>query len=244
MHCHGGITLEQLKLFHFHMDVHPRQRMFFFTTHRLDDVELPRERRCCRTSCRCCTTAIPAWPTPDLLWKMADDTGANLFGASPTYQGILEKAGIVPKDRFELDKLETDRARRLAGHGRMPGMVLREREAATSGRTRAAAAPTSAPDSSAASSTCRSTRARSRRGSSAWPPMRSTSRARRRRPGRRAGADRADAVDAGGLLGRHGRRAATASRTSTSAPAYGGTAISSASMRAAAASCSAARTRR
>ena len=49
----------------------------------------------------------PAWPTPDLLWKMADDTGANLFGASPTYQSILEKAGIVPKDRFKLEKLET-----------------------------------------------------------------------------------------------------------------------------------------
>ena len=49
----------------------------------------------------------PAWPTPDLLWKMADDTGAHLFGASPTYQAILEKAGIVPKERFALEKLET-----------------------------------------------------------------------------------------------------------------------------------------
>ena len=44
IHCHGGITLEQLKLFHFHMDMHARQRMFFFTTHRLDDVELPRQQ--------------------------------------------------------------------------------------------------------------------------------------------------------------------------------------------------------
>ena len=32
----------------------------------------------------------PAWPTPDLLWKMADETGAHRFGASPTYQAILE----------------------------------------------------------------------------------------------------------------------------------------------------------
>ena len=38
---------------------------------------------------------------------MADDTGANLFGASPTYQSILEKAGIVPKNSYKLDKLET-----------------------------------------------------------------------------------------------------------------------------------------
>ena len=106
IHCHGGITLEQLKLFHFHMDCHPRQRMFFFTSTGwmmwnflsssllMDVVPVLYDGN-------------PAWPSPDLLWKMADDTGANLFGASPTYQAILEKAGIVPKDRFKLEKLET-----------------------------------------------------------------------------------------------------------------------------------------
>jgi acetoacetyl-CoA synthetase len=106
IHCHGGITLEQLKLLHFHMDMHARQRMFFFTSTGwmmwnflsssllMDVVPVLYDGN-------------PAWPTPDLLWKMADDTGANLFGASPTYQSILEKAGIVPKDRFKLEHLET-----------------------------------------------------------------------------------------------------------------------------------------
>jgi acetoacetyl-CoA synthetase len=106
IHCHGGITIEQLKLFHFHMDMHPRQRMFFFTTTGwmmwnflassliVDVVPVLYDGN-------------PAWPTPDLLWKMADDTGAHLFGASPSYQSILEKAGIVPGQRFGLDALET-----------------------------------------------------------------------------------------------------------------------------------------
>jgi len=106
IHCHGGITLEQLKLFHFHMDMHARQRMFFFTSTGwmmwnflassllMDVVPVLYDGN-------------PAWPTPDLLWKMADDTGAHLFGASPTYQAILEKAGIVPKERFALKNLET-----------------------------------------------------------------------------------------------------------------------------------------
>ena len=106
IHCHGGITLEQLKLFHFHMDLHARQRLFFFTSTGwmmwnflsssliMDAVPVLYDGN-------------PAWPTPDLLWKMADDTGANLFGASPTYQSILEKAGIVPRDNFRLEKLET-----------------------------------------------------------------------------------------------------------------------------------------
>ncbi len=83
VHCHGGITLEQFKLFHFHMDLHARQRMFFFTSTGwmmwnflassllMDAVPVLYDGN-------------PAWPTPDLLWKMADDTGAHLFGASPT----------------------------------------------------------------------------------------------------------------------------------------------------------------
>jgi acetoacetyl-CoA synthetase len=106
IHCHGGITIEQLKLFHFHMDMHPRQRMFFFTSTGwmmwnflassliMDVVPVLYDGN-------------PAWPSPDLLWKLADDTGAHLFGASPSYQAILEKAGIVPRERFALESLET-----------------------------------------------------------------------------------------------------------------------------------------
>jgi acetoacetyl-CoA synthetase len=106
IHCHGGITIEQLKLFHFHMDMHPRQRMFFFTSTGwmmwnflassliVDVVPVLYDGH-------------PAWPTPDLLWKMADESGAHLFGASPAYQSILEKAGIVPNERFALEQLET-----------------------------------------------------------------------------------------------------------------------------------------
>ena len=106
IHCHGGITLEQLKLFHFHMDMHARQRMFFFTSTGwmmwnflassliVDVVPVLYDGN-------------PTWPSPDLLWKLADDTGAHLFGASPSYQSILEKAGVVPGERFTLDALET-----------------------------------------------------------------------------------------------------------------------------------------
>ena len=45
---------------------------------------------------------------PDRQWRrLFKNGGAHLFGASPTYQAILEKAGIVPKDRFALQNLET-----------------------------------------------------------------------------------------------------------------------------------------
>jgi acetoacetyl-CoA synthetase len=105
IHCHGGITIEQLKLFHFHMDMHPRQRMFFFTSTGwmmwnflassliVDVVPVLYDGN-------------PTWPTPDLLWKLAGHR-AHLFGASPSYQSSCEKAGSRAGERFTLDALET-----------------------------------------------------------------------------------------------------------------------------------------
>lgn len=106
VHGHGGILIEQLKLFHFHADMHARDRMFFFTTTGwmmwnflvsalLSDV-VP-----------VLYDGNPAYPRPDVLWKMVEDSGTALFGASPTYVAILQKAGVVPKDRFKLEKLQS-----------------------------------------------------------------------------------------------------------------------------------------
>jgi acetoacetyl-CoA synthetase len=106
VHCHGGITLEHYKALAFHMDMHARQRMFFFTTTGwmmwnflisalLADV-VP-----------VLYDGNPAFPAPDVLWKMVADTQASYFGASPTYIRILEKAGIVPKERFDLASLQS-----------------------------------------------------------------------------------------------------------------------------------------
>jgi acetoacetyl-CoA synthetase len=106
MHCHGGITLEQYKALAFHMDLHARERMFFFTTTGwmmwnfvvsallVDVVPVLYDGNA-------------AFPAPDVLWKMAADTHASYFGASPTYIAILEKAGIVPKERFDLAALQS-----------------------------------------------------------------------------------------------------------------------------------------
>jgi len=106
MHCHGGITLEQYKSLAFHMDVHARERMFFFTTTGwmmwnflvsallFDVVPVLYDGN-------------PAYPEPDVLWRMVQQTRASFFGASPTYIGILEKAGIVPKQRFDLSSLSS-----------------------------------------------------------------------------------------------------------------------------------------
>jgi acetoacetyl-CoA synthetase len=106
IHCHGGMVLEQCKALTLQMDVHPGERMFFFTTTGwmmwnflvsalLVDV-IP-----------VLYDGNPAYPQPDVLWAMVERTRASYFGASPTYINILEKAGIVPKDRFDLSKLKS-----------------------------------------------------------------------------------------------------------------------------------------
>jgi acetoacetyl-CoA synthetase len=40
------------------------------------------------------------------LWKLAADTGATLFGASPTFVQMMEKAGLEPGMTFDLSRLE------------------------------------------------------------------------------------------------------------------------------------------
>jgi acetoacetyl-CoA synthetase len=44
----------------------------------------------------------PGYPTPDALWKMADEAGVASFGASPTYVDQLKRSGIVPRERYRL----------------------------------------------------------------------------------------------------------------------------------------------
>jgi acetoacetyl-CoA synthetase len=106
VHGHAGITIEQMKNVQLHMDVHPGQRMFFYTTTGwmmwnflasalLSDV-IP-----------VLYDGNPAWPEPDVLWRAVEEQRLSFFGASPTYQQVMAKAGIVPRERFDLSSLDT-----------------------------------------------------------------------------------------------------------------------------------------
>jgi acetoacetyl-CoA synthetase len=101
---HGGILLEQLKLQHFHMDYRAGERAFFFTTsgwmmwNFLASMPLS-------GVCPVLYDGNPAYPAPDVLWKVAQDSRASFFGASPAYVAVMAKAGIVPRERFDLSHL-------------------------------------------------------------------------------------------------------------------------------------------
>ena len=106
VHGHGGILLGNLKNATFHFDLHADDRVFFYTTsgwmlwNFITSTPL--------------TGALPvlydghpAYPAPDALWRMADEAGVASFGASPTYVEQLRRSGIVPRERYRLEKLRT-----------------------------------------------------------------------------------------------------------------------------------------
>ena len=106
VHGHGGILLEQLKGLSFHQGLQPGDRAFFYTTtgwmmwNFLVSMLLLG------------VTPVlydgnPSHPDVDALWRIAQDSRATLFGASPTFVELMQKAGVVPRERFDLGAIET-----------------------------------------------------------------------------------------------------------------------------------------
>ena len=106
VHGHGGILLEQLKHLHFNYDVHAREALFFFTTtgwmvwnflvSSLVSNVVP-----------VLYDGNPSFPEADSLWKVIEQSRATLFGTSPTYIAYQQKAGVVPKQKFDLSHLQS-----------------------------------------------------------------------------------------------------------------------------------------
>lgn len=105
VHSHSGVLLEHLKLMHFHLDLGPGSNMFFYSTTGWMMFNLL-VAALLTGSAATLYDGNPAFPTPDFLWKLAADTGATMFGASPTFVQMMEKAGLEPGSTYDLSKLE------------------------------------------------------------------------------------------------------------------------------------------
>jgi acetoacetyl-CoA synthetase len=106
VHSHGGILLEQMKLQTLHMDLRAGDRMFFFTTSGWMMWNFLVSSLLVGV-CPVLYDGSPAYPNPDVLWRIAQDCGVNFFGASPAYVDMMAKAGIVPAAAFDLSELRT-----------------------------------------------------------------------------------------------------------------------------------------
>jgi acetoacetyl-CoA synthetase len=106
VHGHGGILLEHLKHLHFNYEATRGDPLFFFTTtswmiwnfllSSLAADVIP-----------VLYDGNPGYPGPDALWKVIEESGATLFGTSPTYIDLQRKAGVVPRVTFNLKRLES-----------------------------------------------------------------------------------------------------------------------------------------
>ena len=105
VHGHVGIVAELLK-WTINGDGGPNRRTFFFTTTGWMMWNALVSALLGGTSV-VLYDGNPAYPGPDLLWKLAEESEATGFGASPTYVQIMQKIGIVPKDRFDLSHLRS-----------------------------------------------------------------------------------------------------------------------------------------
>jgi acetoacetyl-CoA synthetase len=106
VHGHTGITLELLKSTAFNSNLTPRSRMFFYST-----TGWMMWNALLAALLQGASVVLydghPAYPEPDLLWRMAADAGVTLFGASPTFVQQMQKNGIVPKAAHDLARIDT-----------------------------------------------------------------------------------------------------------------------------------------
>jgi acetoacetyl-CoA synthetase len=105
-HSHGGNLLEHLKYLHFHNDVHPGERFFWFTTTGWMMWNFV------HASLLAGATMVlydgsPGFPDLDRLWSLAEKVKIAHFGTSAPYLVACRKANLQPGDRHDLSALRS-----------------------------------------------------------------------------------------------------------------------------------------
>lgn len=105
-HSHGGNLLEHLKYLHFHNDVHPGERFFWYSTTgwMMWNFTL--------ASLLAGATIVlydgsPGYPTLNVLWELAEKSRITHFGTSAPFLVGCMKAGLSPKNDFDLSALRS-----------------------------------------------------------------------------------------------------------------------------------------
>jgi len=106
VHSHGGILIESYKILTFHANLTPESRMFFYTTTGWMMFNI-------LTSGLLTGSALvlydgnPAYPHIGKLWEIAERTKTTAFGASPMYVNLMKKAGLSPKEKYDVSNIES-----------------------------------------------------------------------------------------------------------------------------------------
>jgi acetoacetyl-CoA synthetase len=105
VHGHGGILLESLKTMHLHVDAHPDDRLFWFTTTGWMMWNFLVGGLATGASI-VLYDGSPGHPDLGVLWDLAERAGITCFGTSAAYLGACAKAGVRPRQGRDLRRLE------------------------------------------------------------------------------------------------------------------------------------------
>jgi acetoacetyl-CoA synthetase len=101
----GGILLEHLKKLHLHVDSHPGDRLFWFTTTGWMMWNFLVSGLLTRAAI-VLYDGNPGYPDMGVLWDLADRAGVTMFGTSASYIAACMKAGVEPGAGRDLSRLK------------------------------------------------------------------------------------------------------------------------------------------
>ena len=104
VHGHGGVLLEHVKQMVLHCDLRPGDVYFWFTSPSWMMWNFQMAGLLVGATI-VTYDGSPTRPGPDGLWRITARTGATLFGTSPGYLAICEKAGVRPGRDHDLSRL-------------------------------------------------------------------------------------------------------------------------------------------
>jgi len=100
----GGILLEHLKKLHLHVDAHPGDRLFWFTTTGWMMWNFLVSGLLTRAAI-VLFDGNPGHPDMGVLWDLAERAGVTMFGTSAAYIAACMKAGVEPGAGRDLSRL-------------------------------------------------------------------------------------------------------------------------------------------
>ena len=106
VHSQGGILLEHLKFCGLHLDLKETDRFFWFTTTgwMMWNVVVS---GLLMGSAIVLYDGNPFHPDHEAMWRLAEDAGITVFGTSAAYLTACMKAGLKPKEKFDLTALRS-----------------------------------------------------------------------------------------------------------------------------------------
>jgi acetoacetyl-CoA synthetase len=101
----GGILLEHLKKLHLHVDAHPGDRLFWFTTTGWMMWNFLVSGLLTRAAI-VLYDGNPGHPDMGVLWNLAEHAGITMFGTSASFIAACMKAGVEPAAGRDLSRLK------------------------------------------------------------------------------------------------------------------------------------------